>query len=70
MIYADQSGRSVEGMDCLRPLKFVIVGMNPTRDMDVCVYSVLVLFRMQVAALRRADSLAKVSYRLRTRSRI
>jgi hypothetical protein len=35
----------------------------------VCVYSVFVLFCVQVAALRRADTLSKVSYRLCKRSR-
>jgi hypothetical protein len=33
--------------------------------MSVCVYSVFVLSRVQVAALRRADPLYKESYRLR-----
>jgi hypothetical protein len=32
--------------------------------MSVCVYSVFVLFCVQVAALRRADPLSKVSYRV------
>jgi hypothetical protein len=43
-----------------------IVGSNPTQGMDVCVcvYSVFVLFFVQVAALRRADHSSKESYRL------
>jgi hypothetical protein len=43
-----------------------LVGSNPTQGMDVyvCVYSVLVLFCVQVAALRRANPPSKESYRL------
>jgi hypothetical protein len=43
-----------------------IVGLNPTRGMDVCVcvYSVFVLSCVQVEALRRADHSSKESYRL------
>jgi hypothetical protein len=44
-----------------------IVGSNPTRGMDacfMCVYSVFVLFCMQVEALRRADPPSKESYLL------
>jgi hypothetical protein len=43
-----------------------IVGSNPTQGMDVCVfvYSVFMLSCVEVAALRRADPLSKVSYRL------
>jgi hypothetical protein len=33
-------------------------------DVCVCVYSVFVLYRMQVTALRRADRSSKESYRL------
>jgi hypothetical protein len=41
------------------------VSSNPTQDMDVCVcvYSVFV-FYVQLAALRRADTPSKESYRL------
>jgi hypothetical protein len=42
-----------------------IVGSNPTKGMmSVCVYSVLVMSYVQVAALRRADPPSKESYRL------
>jgi hypothetical protein len=44
-----------------------IVGSNLTQGMDVCilcVYSMFVLFCVQVAALRRADPPSKESYRL------
>jgi hypothetical protein len=43
-----------------------IVGSNPTQSMDVCVcvYSVFVLFYVQVSALRWADHSSKKSYRL------
>jgi hypothetical protein len=44
-----------------------IVGSNPPQDMDVCivcVYSVFVLFYVQVEALRRADPPSKEPYRL------
>jgi hypothetical protein len=42
-----------------------IVGSNLTRGwMSMCVYSVFVLFCVQVAALRRADPPSKESYRL------
>jgi hypothetical protein len=40
------------------------VGSNPSRGMDVWVYSVFVLFCVQVAALRRADPPSKESYQL------
>jgi hypothetical protein len=43
-----------------------MVGSNPTQDMVicVCVYSVFVLFCVQVAALRRAYLSSKESYHL------
>jgi hypothetical protein len=43
-----------------------IVGSNPTEGMNVCVclFCVCVLSCVQVAALRRADSPSKESYRL------
>jgi hypothetical protein len=43
-----------------------IMDSNPTQGMDVCVciYSVFVLFCVQVEALRRADPLSKECYRL------
>jgi hypothetical protein len=43
-----------------------VVGLNPTRGMDVCVrvYSVFVLSCDYIAALRRADHSSKESYRL------
>jgi hypothetical protein len=42
-----------------------VMGSNPTRDrMTVCVYSVFVLFCVQVAVLRRADPPFKEPYRL------
>jgi hypothetical protein len=44
------------------------VGSNPTRGMDVCVYSVFV-FCAYVAALRGADPSSKESYRLSVRLR-
>jgi hypothetical protein len=42
------------------------MGSNPTQDMDVyvCVYSVFVLFCVQVTVLWRADRSSKESYRL------
>jgi hypothetical protein len=41
------------------------MGSNPTQGMDVCVcvYSVFLLFCVQVEALRRADPPPKESYR-------
>jgi hypothetical protein len=62
---ADHSSRAVQGMNCLRSLER-LDRSNPTQGMDVCVfiYSVFVLSCMQVAALRRADSPSKESYRL------
>jgi hypothetical protein len=53
-------------MNCLRSLERWIVDSIPTQGMDicVCVYSVFVLFRVQVAALRRADHSSRESYRL------
>jgi hypothetical protein len=44
-----------------------IMGSNPNQGMDVCilcVYSVFLLFCVQVAALRRADHSSRESYRL------
>jgi hypothetical protein len=49
-----------------------IVGSNPTQSMDVCivcVYSVFVLFCMQVEALRRADPPSKEFHRICIRLR-
>jgi hypothetical protein len=49
-----------------------VVGSNPIQGMDVCivcVYSVFVLFCVQVAALRLADLPSKEAYRLCTRLR-
>jgi hypothetical protein len=48
-----------------------ILGSNPTQGMDVCVcvYSVFVLFCMQVEALRRPDPSSKESCQLCIRSR-
>jgi hypothetical protein len=42
------------------------MGSNPTQGMDVCVciYSVLMLSRVQVAALRQADPPSRKSYRM------
>jgi hypothetical protein len=41
-----------------------IVGSNPTWGKDVRVFSVFVLYCVQVASLRRADPSSKESYRL------
>jgi hypothetical protein len=43
-----------------------IVGSNPTQGMDVCVcvYSVFVMFCVEVAAARRSDPPSKEFYRL------
>jgi hypothetical protein len=46
-----------------------IVGSNPTQGMDVCLYLFCVCVAVWVAALRRADSRSKESYRLCRRLR-
>jgi hypothetical protein len=54
-----------EAWTVFAPSNAATVGSNPTRGIDVCVwvYSVFVLFCMQVVALRRTDHLSKESYR-------
>jgi hypothetical protein len=65
---AGHSGRTAQGMSCLRLLEHWYHGFesHSRRDgMSVYVYSVFVLFCMLVAALRRAHPPSKDSYRLR-----
>jgi hypothetical protein len=51
--YADDGGRAVKGMNCLRPLQHWHYGFESHLRHDVCMFILFVLSCMQVAALRR-----------------
>jgi hypothetical protein len=67
---ADQSGRSVWGMNCLRSLEHYdrrFESHSRHGCLCVCVYSVFVLSCVSVTVLQRADHSSKESYRLCTK---